>query len=85
MSDNKFKIKALGLSYVLSQLLIDNLDIVCLEIKNEPEYGQMFDKLTKLKSASRNAFRILEKQIGEEDYLQLKNDIELTLDELWGD
>jgi len=45
----------------------------------------MFDKLNKLRGASRNAFRILEKHIGEEDYLQLKNDIELTLDELWGD
>jgi hypothetical protein len=44
----------------------------------------LYDKLHKLNSASRNAFRILEKNIGD-DLSQLKNDIETTLDELWGD
>lgn len=82
--ENKFKVKALGLSYVLSQLLTDNLEILCLEIKNEPEYGQMFDKLTKLKGASRNAFRVLEKNIESNDYEQLKEEIAQTLDDLWG-
>ena len=37
----------------------------------------------KLKSASRNAFRVLEKNIGD-DLSQLKDEIEATLDELWG-
>jgi uncharacterized protein (DUF2267 family) len=44
----------------------------------------MFDKLTKLKGASRNAFRVLEKSIDTDDIKQLKDEIEQTLDELWG-
>jgi hypothetical protein len=38
----------------------------------------------KLKGASRNAFRILEKNVGD-DLTQLKDEIEQTLNELWGD
>jgi len=81
---NDPKTKALGLSYVLSQLLIENLEIARLEMKYDPEYGQLNDKLMKLKGSSRNAFRILEKNIGG-DLLNLKNDIETILNELWGD
>ena len=81
---NQILIKAVGLSYVLSSLLTENLEIVCLEIKGEQNYGQMFDKLTKLKGASRNAFRVLEKSIDTDDIKQLKDEIEQTLDELWG-
>jgi hypothetical protein len=73
--------KSLAISYILSQLLIDNLDIVCLEVKGQPQYGQLNDKLMKLKGASRNAYRILEKNT--EDLDGLKNDIELILGKLW--
>lgn len=73
--------KSLALSYILSQLLIENLEIVCLEIKGKPEFGRFNDKLTKLKGASRNAYRILEKNTDDLD--GLKNDIELLLDKLW--
>lgn len=73
--------KSLALSYILSQLLIDNLEIVCLEVKEKPQYGQLNDKLMKLKGASRNAYRILEKNT--EDLDGLKNDIELILGKLW--
>lgn len=76
--------KSIGLSYVLSSLLIENLEIACLEIKGEQNYGQMFDKLNKLKGASRNAFRILEKNIGKDDLVQSRDEIEQTLNELWG-
>jgi hypothetical protein len=78
------KAKAIGLSYVLSQLLIENLEIARLEMQKDTTYGQLNDKLMKLKGASRNAFRILEKNVGD-DLTQLKDEIEQTLDELWGD
>ena len=78
------KTKAIGLSYVLSQLLIENLEIARLEMKYDPNYGQLNDKLMKIKGASRNAFRVLDKNIGD-DLSKLKDEIEITLDELWGD
>jgi hypothetical protein len=53
-------------------------------MKHDPNYGQLNDKLMKIKGASRNAFRILEKNMGD-DLSQLKDEIEITLDELWGD
>jgi hypothetical protein len=77
------KTKAIGLAYVLSQLLLDNLEIARLEMQYDPEYGQINDKLMKLRGATRNAFRSLEKNVGE-DLSELKNEIEETLDELWG-
>ena len=78
------KTKAIGLAYVLSQLLLDNLEIARLEMQYDPAYGQINDKLMKLRGATRNAFRSLEKNVGE-DLSELKNEIEETLDELWGD
>jgi hypothetical protein len=73
--------KSLAMSYILSQLLTENLEIVILEVKGKPEYGQLNDKLMKLKGASKNAFRILEKNTGELDSLKLA--IEETLYKLW--
>jgi hypothetical protein len=73
--------KSLAMSYILSQLLTENLEIVILEVKGKPQYGQLNDKLMKLKGASRNAYRILEKNT--EDLDGLKNDIELILGKLW--
>ena len=73
--------KSMAMSYILSQLLTENLEIVCLELKGKPEYGQLNDKLMKLKGASRNAFRILEKNTDQLD--ELKNDIEEILGRLW--
>jgi hypothetical protein len=78
------KTKALGLAYVLSQLLLDNLEIARLEMQYDPNHGQINDKLMKLRGATRNAFRSLEKNVGD-DLSDLKNDIEETLDQLWGD
>lgn len=78
------KEKSLSLSYVLAQLLIDNLDVVLLEKSDDKDQdlGQLKDKLIKLRSSTRNAFRVLEKNIGGE-LNTLKNDIEITLDTLW--
>ena len=73
--------KSLAMSYILSQLLTENLEIVILEIKGKPEYGQLNDKLMKLKGASKNAFRILEKNTEQLD--ELKSDIEEILGRLW--
>jgi len=73
--------KSLAMSYILSQLLTENLEIVILEVKGKPEYGQLNDKLMKLKGASKNAFRILEKNTYQLD--ELKNDIEEILGRLW--
>jgi len=78
------KEKSLSLSYVLAQLLIDNLDVVVLEKSDDKDQdlGQLRDKLVKLRSSTRNAFRTLERNIGGE-LDTLKNDIEITLDTLW--
>ena len=73
--------KSMAMSYILSQLLTENLEIVCLEVKDKPEFGKLHDKLMKLKGASRNAFRILEKNTDQLD--ELKNDIEEILGRLW--
>ena len=73
--------KSMAMSYILSQLLIENLEIVCLEVKGKPEFGKLNDKLMKLKGASRNAFRILEKNT--EQLEELKSEIEETLYKLW--
>ena len=73
--------KSLAMSYILSQLLTENLEIVILEVKGKPEYGQLNDKLMKLKGASKNAFRILEKNTEQLD--ELKSDIEEILGRLW--
>ena len=73
--------KSMAMSYILSQLLTENLEIVCLELKGKPEYGQLNDKLMKLKGASKNAFRILEKNT--EQFDELKNDIDELLGKLW--
>ena len=73
--------KSLAMSYILSQLLIENLEIVILEVKHKPEYGKFNDKLMKLRGASKNTFRILEKNTEQLD--DLKNDIEEILGRLW--
>lgn len=73
--------KSLAMSYILSQLLTENLEIVLLELKGKPEYGRLHDKLMKLRGASKNAFRILEKNTDDLD--GLKADIEQTLYKLW--
>ena len=79
------KEKSLSLSYILSQLLIDNLDVVLLEKSDDKDQdlGQLRDKLIKLRSSTKNAYRILERNIEGSSLDELKNDIELTLDTLW--
>ena len=79
------KEKSLSLSYILSQLLIDNLDVVLLEKSDDKDQdlGQLKDKLIKLRSSTKNAYRILERNIEGSSLDELKNDIELTLDTLW--
>ena len=79
------KEKALALSYVLTQLLKDNLDVAVLEMRESKDVdaGKLDDKLAKLRGASNNAFRILERNVGS-DLDDLKSDIEKVLEELWG-
>lgn len=75
--------KAIALSYVLSQLLQDNLDIAVHEMKvsNHPNAGQLADKMNKLRGANRNAFRILERNVS--DLNNLKDDISTLLETIW--
>jgi len=79
------KEKALAISYVLTQLLKDNLDVAILEMREskDEDTGRLFDKLQKLRGASNNAFRIVERNVGN-DLDDLKADIERVLEELWG-
>ena len=79
------KEKALALSYVLTQLLKDNLDVAVLEMREsrDADAGKLDDKLAKLRGASNNAFRILERNVGN-DLDDLKEDVEKVLEELWG-
>ena len=78
------KEKALALSYVLTQLLKDNLDVAVLEMREsrDADANRLDDKLAKLRGASNNAFRILERNVGD-DLNPLKDDIEKVLEELW--
>jgi len=78
------KEKALALSYVLTQLLKDNLDVAILEMREsrDADANRLNDKLAKLRGASNNAFRILERNIGD-NLNQLKEDVEKVLEELW--
>lgn len=75
--------KAIALSYILSQLLTENLDIAVHEMRvsNNPDAGRLADKFDKLRGASNNAFRILERNIS--DLGDLKNDIQLLLESSW--
>ena len=79
------KEKALAISYVLTQLLKDNLDVAILEMREsrDQDANRLFDKLQKLRGASNNAFRIVERNVGN-DLDDLKSDIERVLEELWG-
>jgi len=79
------KEKALALSYVLTQLLKDNLEVAVLEMREskDADAGKLDDKLAKLRGASNNAFRILERNVGS-DLDDLKSDIEKVLEKLWG-
>lgn len=75
--------KSIALSYVLSQLLADNLDIAVHEMKvsNHPNAGQLADKFNKLRGANNNAFRILERNVS--DLNELKQDISALLESVW--
>ena len=79
------KEKALALSYVLTQLLKDNLDVAILEMREsrDSDANRLDDKLAKLRGASNNAFRILERNVGD-NLNDLKEDVEKVLEELWG-
>ena len=79
------KEKALALSYVLTQLLKDNLDVAVLEMREsrDADAGRLDDKLAKLRGASNNAFRILERNVGD-NLDDLKEDVEKVLEQLWG-
>ena len=78
------KEKALALSYILCDLLKHNLDVAILEMKEsrDADAGRLDDKLAKLRGASNNAFRVLERNIGD-DLDDLKSNIEKVLEELW--
>lgn len=78
------KEKALALSYVLTQLLKDNLEVAVLEMREsrDADANRLDDKLAKLRGASNNAFRILERNVGD-NLNDLKEDVEKVLEELW--
>jgi hypothetical protein len=78
------KEKSGAMCYVLAQLLIENADVFLLEKSdtNDLDTRRFNDKIVKLRSATRNAFNQLERNVGK-DMEQLKNDIELTLDNIW--
>ena len=78
------KEKAIALSYVLSQLLKDNLEVAVLEMREsrDADANRLDDKLAKLRGATNNAFRILERNVGD-DLDALKEDVEKVLEELW--
>jgi hypothetical protein len=77
--------KAIALSYVLSELLAQNLDIAVHEMKvsNHPNAGQMYDKFCKLKSSNNNAFRVLNKTIGDNGLDEIKESLSILLEDLW--
>lgn len=79
------KEKALALSYVLTQLLKDNLEVAVLEMRDsrDVDANRLDDKLAKLRGASNNAFRILERNVGD-NLDDLKEDVEKVLEQLWG-
>lgn len=78
------KEKSGAMCYVLAQLLIENADVFILEksVTNDDNTRRFEDKIVKLRSATRNAFNQLERNVGK-DMEQLKKDIELTLDSIW--
>jgi hypothetical protein len=78
------KEKALALSYLLSNLLIQNIEVATLEFKDDKsnDYGKLNDKLIKLKSASKNAFMILERNVSG-DLEEIQKSIEIVLDNMW--
>jgi len=79
------KEKALALSYLLCDLLKQNLEVAVLEMREsrDADAGKLDDKLAKLRGASNNAFRILERNVGD-NLDDLKEDVERVLEELWG-
>lgn len=79
------KEKALALSYVLTRILKANLETAVLEMRDskDEDTGKLMDKLMKLTGASNNAFRILERNIGN-DMDKLQEDVERVIEELWG-
>lgn len=82
---NDPKAKALAISYILCELLKQNLDIAIHELRviDHQDVGKLDDKLNKLNSASKNAFRVLNKNIGSEGLSEMKKSIEIVLDNLW--
>lgn len=80
--------KALALSYIHAELLIANLDIVVHEsrVVQAPDTGRLNDKLVKLRSSAKNAFRILNKNMKHQGtYDELKQKIEELIDLSWQD
>lgn len=81
---NTPKEKALYLSYVLADLLITNLEVVLVEKidAKERDIGRLRDKIVKLRSATKNAFTTMERNVGS-DIKLIKQDINTILEELW--
>lgn len=77
--------KALTMAYVHSKLLITNLETAVHEMKvSGRDFGQLNDKLQKLRGAARNAFGKLEKNLKEEDDLEgLTEAIDELFNQTW--
>lgn len=78
--------KAIVLSYLLSKLLNQNLEVVLHEMKviGNEDAGKMQHRIEKLIGANRNVFRILERNISNASNMNdLEADLELLLEKIW--
>jgi uncharacterized protein (DUF2267 family) len=79
--------KSLSLAYVYGKLQQENLEVAVHEMQviNNPDANRMRDKLEKVISANRNAFRILERNVSQEEVQDLRDDLDKLMDVSWKD
>jgi uncharacterized protein (DUF2267 family) len=79
--------KSLSLAYVYGKLQQENLEVAVHEMQviNNPDANRMRDKLEKVISANRNAFRILERNVSKEEVQSLRDDLDKLMDVSWED
>ena len=80
--------KALVLSHIHSKLLIANLDVALHEAKlsKNPAFKALGLELSKLKYATNNAFRVINKEINNAGGMEaLEDEINEIMDKTWSD
>lgn len=78
--------KAIVLSYLLSKLLNQNLEVVLHEMKviGNEDAGKMQHRIEKLIGANRNVFNILERNISKSSNIaDLEADVEAIFEKIW--